>query len=85
VQAKTVIQYNASQVRSRIADVSGAAVEVDDVLRHRRPEGVIVPAGKVQHDRTRAQRLRRVVPAGMNHADAAQRSGERGEEHAIGC
>lgn len=65
------------------SDVSGAAVEVDDVLRQRRAECVIVAAGKVQHDRTAVQRLRRVFPAGMDNAEAAQVSVERCNEHAV--
>ena len=67
----------------RGTDIAGPAVEVDDVLGHRRPERVIIPAWKHQHDRTRVQRLRSLFPAGVDDAEPAQVFTERGEEDAV--
>ena len=64
-------------------DVAGAALEVDDVLRERRPVGVVVTAGEHQHDRAVPQRLRGVLAARLDDASTAQPITDIGDEDAV--
>ncbi len=67
----------------RRADIALAAVEVDDVLRRRRPVGVVVTAGKDDHHAAGAQRFGGVLPVGPDVAGPPEQPARQAHEQDV--